>query len=152
MLSAFLKKLLFARQFFIIDGKIEVLGEKQVMLPARLFSRLSLLDKKGSEKIIRSVFMEEAKSYAKKLGTGEEGILKNISDIFETFGIGRLEIIDLDNKNKKAVVRVSGFPEQVEGFIVSAAVSGVFSFLFEKEVYAKSSAKAKKDYLELIVK
>ena len=52
MLSSFLKKLLFARQFFMIDGKIEILGKKQVLLPA---SVLKELDNNPSPSLSKSV-------------------------------------------------------------------------------------------------
>jgi len=36
MMSAFLKKLLFVRQFSIEDGKIEMLGKREIMLPSNI--------------------------------------------------------------------------------------------------------------------
>ncbi|MBW2970954.1 hypothetical protein KY320_02210 [Candidatus Woesearchaeota archaeon] len=133
MLSSFLKKLLFARQFYMVDGKIEVLGKRQVMLPSNV---LAVLGQNGLRTdIIKSVVLSDFQQYAQMVGSSEEGMFKNIHNIFETFGLGRLEIADLDNANKRCVVRVHDSPFE-KANLTPVVLSGMFSFLFKKDVNA----------------
>ena len=145
MLSSFLKKLLFARQFFMIDGKIEVLGKKQVMLPSDVMSALDNLNTKEAYANVKNAVKKDVEDYAKKLGSSEEGILKNIDDIFGTFGLGKLEMVNLNFKKKACILRLHNSPlKQMSGktsefHIIGAILSGVFSFLFKKDVDAKQT-------------
>jgi len=161
MLSSFLKKLLFARQFFMVDGRIEILGKKQVMLPSNVIAVIENMHQEVAYNYIKNAIRKDIEDYAKKLGSSEEGILKNIGDIFGTFGLGRLEIVDLDNKKKSSIIRVHNSPliEAKNGKTIApkmtpAIISGVFSFLFNKEVEAKQTNPSTKgfDYYEYVVK
>lgn len=160
MLSSFLKKLLFARQFFMIDGKIEVLGKKQVMLPSEVMSALDTLQSKEAYDDVKNAVKKDVEDYAKKLGSSEEGILKNIDDIFGTFGLGKLEMIDINFKKKTCILRLHSSPlKQTNGKnsefnIIGATLSGVFSFLFRKDVEAKRTNPIAKgsDYYEYAVR
>jgi len=154
MLSTFLKKLLFVRQFFIIDGKIEVLGKRQVMLPKEVLSEVESSSTKLDYKKLKKIFMENIKDYAKKIGSGEEGMYKNMVDVFETFGLGRIEVLKSDNKKKTCVLRVHDCPILDGGNkskILTAALSGMFSFLFSKDVNAEQ-LKTKKEVCEFQIK
>ena len=144
MLSGFLKKLLFARQFMIDEGKIEVLGRRQIMLPFEIFSALQALDQKKGYITIKSSMKENMQYYAKRIGTTSMGMLKSSEEVFETFGLGKISIIKLDNSKKTAIVRlfnspVSGTCGKVSGGcgIQCASLAGLFSFLFSKDVDAE---------------
>ena len=160
MISPFLKRLLFARQFFMIDGKIEILGKKQVMLPSDVVSCLQNNDPKEVYTNIKSTISKDIEDYAKKLGSSGEGMLRNIEDIFGTFGLGKLEVVDLDYKSKKGVIRIHNPPlDDIKkinsGFQVTPAVlAGVFSFLFSKEINAQQAKQSIKGtgYHEYILK
>ncbi len=160
MLSPFLKKLLFARQFFIVDGKIEILGKKQVMLPSDFILELQRLEPELAYNTVKKVMMNDIKDYATKLGANGESMIKNIDDLFETFGLGKLEIINLDNKKKTCIVRVHNSPIMTNkkgesNFeITNSIIAGMFSFLFSKEVDTKQIKRAGRDfdYCEYIVK
>jgi len=154
MLSTFLKKLLFVRQFFIIDGKIEILGKRQVMLPKEVVFELENGSAKLDYKKLKKIFMDNIKDYAKKIGSGEEGMYKNMVDIFETFGLGRIEVVKSDNKKKICLLRVHDCPILSSGnksMILKAAISGMFSFLFSKDVDAEQ-LKSKKSLCEFAIK
>ncbi len=156
MLSTFLKKLLFVRQFFMTDGKIEILGKRQVMLPKEVVSELERVSPKIEYKSLKKIFREGVKDYAKKIGSGEEGMFKNVTDIFETFGLGRMEVVKNDNKKKMCVIKVYDCP-LINGIgksqILTAAMSGMFSFLFNKDVDAKQlTSKQEFDYCEFVIK
>jgi hypothetical protein len=148
MLSSFLKKLLFARQFFMIDGKIEVLGKRQVMLPADVVEELQKSADKKSAKALKESMKKDMAEYAKKVGGSEEGMLNNIQYILETFGLGKIEIVDIDHKSSKCLIRVNN-PPMGDGLITSAVLGGTFSFLFGKDVDAqvKSHSKGYSDYV-----
>ena len=161
MLSSFLKKLLFARQFFMADGKIEILGKKQVMLPSDVIAAVEGIDHELVYNNVKNTVKKDIEDYAKKLGSSEEGILKNIGDIFGTFGLGRLEIVDLDNKKKICIIRVHNSPlmeiknsKSTSSTMTPAIISGVFSFLFDKEVDAKQTNPSVRgfDYYEYVIK
>ena len=72
-------------------------------------------------------------------------MLKNIGDIFETFGLGKLEILKLNYKNKTGIIRIhnSTLPQIVDGKndvqITPAILSGTFSFLLDRDVDAKQT-------------
>lgn len=148
MLSAFLKKLLFARQLFMTDGKIEILGKKQVMLPSDIIVALQSLDEKRYYSVVKDGIHANLTDYAKRIGATNEGMLKVTEEIFETFGLGKPEIIVLDQKKKSAVVRFHAPPiaeacaenKFKECILLPAALAGMFSFLFNKDVDCASVA------------
>lgn len=147
MLSSFIKKLMFARQFFMIDGKIEILGKRQVMLPSEIVYELQKTAKLDD---IKNLVKKNIEDYAKKLGAGEEGLLKNISDIFETYGLGKLEVMDLNNTEKKCIIRISNIPEG-DTALLAIILSGIFGYLFKKEVKAEKT-KSSAQFIEFVVK
>jgi len=160
MLSPFLKRLLFARQFFMIDGKIEILGKKQVMLPSDVMFALDALNNKEAYTNVKNVVKKDVEYYAKKLGSSEEGILKNIDDIFGMFGLGKLELVDINFKKKTCILRLHDPPlKQIDGRsaefqIIPAVLSGIFSFLFDKDIDLKQTNHAGKGsyYGEYVVR
>ena len=145
----------------MVDGKIEILGKKQVMLPSDVIAAVESLDHEVVYNNIKDTIKKDIEDYAKKLGSSEEGILKNVGDIFGTFGLGRLEIVDIDNKKKSCIIRVHNSPlmemKNVKlnpSKMTPAIISGVFSFLFSKEVDAKQTNPSVKgfDYYEYVIK
>jgi len=142
MLSAFLKKLLFARQLFMTDGRIEILGKNQIMLPSDIVVALQSLNEKGYYSLIKQGIHDNLSAYAKKVGATNEGMMKVTEDIFETFGMGKPEIVVLDQKKKSAVVRFKNPPvaeacaenKFKDCVLLPAALAGMFSFLFSKSV------------------
>lgn len=135
MLSPFIKKLMFARQFVMAEGRIEVLGRRQVMLPFELLSDLQSIDEGKTYSIVRNDIHSTMDAFAKKIGSSATGMFKNIEEIFECFGLGKPEIIVLDQNKKLAVVRFHDNPVQsCSVAVVPGALAGMFSFLFGKQV------------------
>ncbi|MDD5086720.1 MAG: hypothetical protein PHV16_03115, partial [Candidatus Nanoarchaeia archaeon] len=90
----------------------------------------------------------------KKIGSGEEGIYRSIVDVFETLGLGRIEVVKSDNKKKTCVLRIHDCPvldSANKSRILNAALSGMFSFLFSKDVNAEQ-LKSKKSLCEFSIK
>ena len=147
MLSAFLKRLLFTRQFFIINGKVEVLNTQLIMLKPEFLIDLQNLDEKKSYDIIKKNANDSIKIFAKKLGASGEGILKNIQDVYETFGLGGMQIIDIDQSKKRAIIRIKDSP-MANSYLeigkkksmkptcsfISAFLAGTFSLLFNTNI------------------
>ena len=158
MISPFLKKLLFARQFSMEDGKIEILGKKQILLPGDVIYEMEKLIPKTVYKSVKDTVKKDIEDYARKLGSAGEGMLKILGEIFETFGLGEIEIIDMDDRKKRCIIRIHNstlisMGSGKDGAIITPAIlSGMFSFLFKKDVDAKKSNKSiGMDYLEYVI-
>lgn len=144
MISPFLKKLLFARQFSMIDGKIDILGKNQVLLPADTIFELGKINPNAAYKSIKNTMHKDMVDYARKLGSTDEGMLKVVSELFESLGLGSMEILDIDNKKRRCLIRVHNptFLSNAddEGAVITPAIlSGMFSFFFNRDVDAKKS-------------
>ncbi len=123
----------------MVDGKIEVLGKKQIMLPSDVFATLEQSSPNQYSLVLKNAVKRDISEYAKKLGSSGEGVLKNIDDIFGTFGLGKLELVTVDFKKKTCILRLHDpwlkhTSEKSEFLITPAILSGVFSFLFSKDV------------------
>jgi predicted hydrocarbon binding protein len=166
MLSEFIKRLLFARQFFIINGKIEILGDREIMMPPDFILELQDMDEAKVFAMIKKHTMEHLKILTKKVGASGEGLFKSVQDFHETFGYGEIQIVDLDNKLKRAIVRVKDSPLSAAYLkkynkksskpvckSIEATLSGAFTFLFEKDVEAKekSCVGQGKDFCEFVI-
>lgn len=159
MISSFLKKLLFARQFAMTDGNIVMLGQKQIMLPNDVIFEIERINPQIVYQTIKKVMRKDIELYAKKLGSGEEGMLKSVDNIFETSGLGKLEIFNIDYKKKKSIVRVHhppvfdmGESSKIGSKIIPAVLSGTFSFLFRKDVDVSQVPYRGNDYYEYEIK
>lgn len=180
-LSAFLQKLLFVNQFSISGGKIEMLGNRYIMLNASDILVLQKIDEtiaynlgKNMAKKQFSSMVEHAKVYqgikneslkniaelSKKIEKSEEGKMKVLEEIFDIYGLGRLQIVDLDNKNCKVSLKIDNSTISQEylkdknnvksksGVCVLTAgiLAGIFTFLFKKKVEClEESCQAKGD-------
>ena len=127
VMSPLIKKLMFVRQFDIDEGKIEMLGDREIMISASVLLELQEQDqsklyeaaKTSSFKNIKGV-IEHSKVYGgvkevmsrefaqlgKKIGNSEEGTIRVLQEVFNVYGLGNMAIPNMDNKNKKAVVTV----------------------------------------------
>jgi len=124
-LSPILKKLMFVRQFEIDQGKVKVLGDREIMLHASAILELQNLDetklydiakKSGKANLsgavehakvygkMKDVFISEIAQLGKKIGESDEGMLKTLQELFNIYGLGEMVIEDLDNKNKSAII------------------------------------------------
>lgn len=165
MLSPLVQKLLFVKQFGIADGKVEVLGNRFVMLEASSLLALQEIDKtkmynvakesasKGLKGLVehaqvyKKMKEESLKSIAelsKKVGMTSEGQIKVLQDLFELFGLGKLEIVNLDNVNKKVTLHVknsalveaqkeAGKKKEKSCTLTAGVLAGIFSYVFGKK-------------------
>ncbi|MCU0642204.1 MAG: 4-vinyl reductase [archaeon] len=126
-LSPILKKLLFVRQFSIDNGKIDLLGGREIMLNASAILELQDIDetklydlgkKSGFKSIsgavehakvykkMKDVFIDEIADLSKKIGQTDEGTIRMLQDIFNVYGLGEMSIQKIDNRGKEALVAV----------------------------------------------
>ncbi len=142
MLSPFLKKLLFARQFFAINGKLEILGERNVILEPELFLMLNKdaydFGKKSAE-----VFF---KKYQKKVDLKQNNYA-NLMNLLEILGLGAVKIMKAGEGFATISVKDSIIAEQylkkkgksktsVCDFI-AGFLAGTFSFISNSETNAQ---------------
>ena len=163
MLSNFIKKLLFARQFYMNDGNIEVMKIKQVMLSSAVIHELnSPMVYNAVKENIRKEFHEIANNF----GSERTDLLKSVEDIFEVYGLGKLEISKIDENGKSASLNL--FNSSIAHahnsknlnsdapvcFLTSAVIAGIFSFLFDDDVNCTEKRCFGKgdEYCEFVVK
>ena len=149
MLSPFLKKLIFVRQFFITDGAIEILGEKQIMLP---FDAVSHLQNDKTFAVMSTEMRKAMEYYAKKIGSDSGGMIKTVQDIYETMGLGKMQIIKLDNSKKEIIIRLMN-AGVINPTLVSGVLCGLFSFVFNKDLTEKNIVvKKSAGYVDISIK
>jgi predicted hydrocarbon binding protein len=166
MLSPFLQKLLFVNQFGINEGVINILGDRYIMLNAHSVLTLQEIDKtkiynaaKKSSKSDISGIVEHAEVYknlksqelqniaqlSKKIGKNDDGIIKTLEMIFGVYGLGKLEIIDIDNAKKKAILNLKDSTIALTHLnkaksktpvcvLTAGILAGIFSYIFQKDV------------------
>jgi len=155
VLSSLLQKLLFVNQFSIKDGKIEILGKRYIMLDADDLVVLQDIDKtkmykavKDSTKSSMQSLVDHVQVYkgikyqslkniaelSKKIGKTDEGVIKTLQSLFEIYGLGKLLILDLDNKNKRAFLRIEKRTRIPVCTLTAGILAGIFSYIFNKDV------------------
>ena len=131
------------------DGKIEVLGEKQVMLP---FSAMMSLQSASSFDSVSKEIKTTMISYGKKMGSSAGGMVKSVQDIYETMGLGKMEIIKLEADKKETVLRIQNI-SFTDTTLVEGVLCGLFSFLFNKDLTRKNITVTKKGtYMDVTIK
>lgn len=157
---------MFINQFGISEGKIEVLGNRFVMLYASDLLYLQEIDEskmyafiKGSSKKDLSELVNHAKVYkglknesvkniaslSQKIGKSDEGVVRTLQELFELYGLGKMRITNLDNKNKKASIEIldsaiafaklkSGKSKKPVCTVTAGILAGIFSFIFKADV------------------
>jgi len=127
VLSPILKKLLFVRQFDIDNGKITLLGDREIMLSASAILELQAIDesklyaaaKKSAFRDIsgivehakvydkmKSVFISDIARLGAKIGETDVGVLKTLQDLFNVYGLGEMSIADINNTKKQALINI----------------------------------------------
>ncbi len=149
MLSPFLKKLLFVRQFFMTDGKIEILGETQILLP---IEALSMIDNPKVFAAMSKQMKSSMQNYAKKIGTSPDGMIKSVQEIYETMGLGKMQVIKLDQEKKSCTLRIKSVKTKNTN-VIAGIIGGLFSFLFKKNLTQKDvNVRKKSGFLEVSLK
>ncbi len=151
LLSPFLKKLMFAQQFAMADGTIRVLGQKHVMLPVHVLAGLQEMDKHRCYAIVKNGIKATLEDCEQRIGPSSQGSLSISMQIIETLGIGRPQVVTLNNTAKSAIVRVLGADKTNDDAIVPAVLAAMFSVVFKKDVEC-SLVRREASYAEYTVK
>ncbi|MFW6449594.1 MAG: hypothetical protein ACOCZ6_00950 [Nanoarchaeota archaeon] len=117
MLSSFLRRLIFAREFFMINGKIELLGIKGVMLPKEILPVIN--NKKGYQKC-KDAIIAHMHNFSGRHDAKQHNMMQIAKGIYESFGLGELKV----NDNK---AEIEGELEGIE-YIAAGVLSGLISF------------------------
>lgn len=168
MLSPFLQKLLFVNQFGIDKGKINLLGDKLIMLHASAILELQDIDESKLYEIAKKsslnnlvAFVEHAKVYGKiksviikeliqlgqKIGQTDEGTIKTLEGLFNINGLGKMNIANLDNEKKEALINILESTIALEWqdknkkesknavcTLTAGVLAGIFSYIFGSDV------------------
>ncbi len=123
MISPFLQKLMFVRQFGIDKGKVDILGNNYVMLDALALFEIQKIDQRKLYEVlkdssfknisqaveyadvyknVKDVFLDSIAKLGAKIGKTDQGTLTTLQELFNVYGLGNLEIVKLDNENKAA--------------------------------------------------
>jgi predicted hydrocarbon binding protein len=150
MVSNFLKKLMFARQFVMDEGKIEVLGCDNVMLSSQFFLELQQLDSARIYEFAKDSTDNLMKSYFKKIGSDQTRSNETVEGIFNNFGLGEMEVVEV--RDEKSVINVhnstiaeeskksNGLSNECVCNLTSGVLAGMFSFLLKRNVEAREVA------------
>ena len=139
MLSAFFKKLMFARQLSMTEGRVNILGKPQIILPINVLPCMCESPQKTYEQI-KGTIKKDIKHYAQTIGSDERNILNNVKDIYEIFGLGKLVVFDVNGKTKTCRVRVVESPyhehkhSSPAAAITPGILAGMFSYVFAKDI------------------
>ena len=108
------------------------------MLPSTLLAELQTINPEKTYTIVKKHINSVMKTYAKKMGSTDSGLLKSSQDIFETFGLGQFKILKLDNSKKIVNIAIKNSSISNNSSILEASLDGMFSFLFKSNVNIES--------------
>jgi predicted hydrocarbon binding protein len=146
MLSEFLKRLMFGRQFSMDEGKIKIMGSRHLMFPSRVMAAFGQMDRKGTYLAAKEGIIEELNKSPSIIGIKNLHPEYSIVNFFDIMGIGSLSIVDLDTEGKKAVVRVYDREfsyTEADKFcdsFTAGVIAGIFSYIMSDSVDCKETA------------
>lgn len=158
---------MFARQFSIADGKIEIIKLRNMMISPEFILELQKKDSKRVYELSKKSIEEELKHFKSKISIGGPASLNRVEEIYEVLGYGKFKVVDLDTKKKRSVVNIYNSPiaesykknnkkksKKTQCDFIAGKISGVFSFIFNKKVEAKEVKCLAKgdDFCQFVVK
>ena len=147
MISEFLKRLMFARQFNIDNGKVDILGCDHVMLASEFFYSVEELDKMKVYEIAKGSTEKLVDRYFQKIGSDQTRSNDTVEGIFNNFGLGRLQV--LEARSDRIVVQIPnstiaehyrktrGFAHSCQCSVTAGVLAGFFSYLRKKDMNAQ---------------
>lgn len=166
MLSPLLKKLIFARQFSVDNGEIQIIQLRNMLISPDLILQLQEADSPRLYTISKKVMKKDLDFLRGKISLEGQGNIQRLEELYELFGFGDIKVIDLDRKKKRGVVNIHNSPiarsyllsrkaskEPTCNFI-AGKIAGMFCFIFKKDVDAKEIKCLSKgdDFCQFIVK
>ncbi len=156
-----LTKLMMSRQLVFEEGEIKMLGQNVSIMPVTLFvemfKQLKKAEPKKYGKIIYSIAEEVGYGWSKRLknkyGMKTDELIKWDFNTLALAGLGKGELVNMDSKGKKAVIRVYNSTiaklmapsKEVVDFLISGYIGGSAKIIFssEKMMCQERACKAK---------
>ncbi|MGM5487737.1 MAG: hypothetical protein ACQESG_02195 [Nanobdellota archaeon] len=159
MLGTFFKKLLFTRQFFYGDGTFELLGGAYSPLPLEFLLALEASDPEMLYGRLKEHVERSVQRSVHQLRMRFPELSEILPQLFEVYGLGKLELVDLDVEARHAIVRIHDSPlpplkSNATCSIMCGVLSGFFSGLFQDSVDASVNKCVLKgdEYCEFLLK
>ena len=112
MLSPFLKKLLFARQFFNMNGKFEILGKRNLMLDPYFIVEIQSAGKKDNYDFAKKTAINAMQHYNKALALKSEPGHHNLISLIEIFGFGDTNFLKIEKNSAVVNIKNSVIAEE----------------------------------------
>ncbi|UCD03579.1 MAG: hypothetical protein JSW73_03505 [Candidatus Woesearchaeota archaeon] len=107
MLSPLLKKLIFARQFSVENGEIQLIQLRNMLISPDLILKLQEVDATRLYKVSKKVMKRDLDFLRGKISLEGQGNIQRLEELYELFGFGNIKIVDLDRKKKRGVVNIN---------------------------------------------
>ncbi len=124
MLSSFLRRLLFAREFSIMEGKVELMGTEAVMFPK---SALIEINNKAGYNIYKNSFLETLKEFSSHKNIKSNDMFNIARGLYESFGLGKIKTISENHVELEFCIENAYF-------ISAGAMAGIFSYINCKNI------------------
>ncbi|MEM5852754.1 MAG: 4-vinyl reductase [Candidatus Aenigmatarchaeota archaeon] len=153
MLSSFISRLLLIRQFSILNGEFKILEKNFYFQPIKSLAIFQEKLWKKSRRVGLELIYETSKEGfvdfirdIKRFAESREKFFNVLLNLVTHFGFGNLEIIEVNEKEKKAVVEVKNNPFAKEyvkifgaqkkcvDYMLAGIIAAYFSEFFEKNV------------------
>ncbi len=143
MISGFIKKLLYTNQFQVFKGKTSILETPYTILPLEALVLLEKREPKLCYSLMKKAAFEHAGILMKKTGFKGKQAFSLLMESFDVFGIGELQVIELDEKQCKGRVKLldSAYLKEAAKLkiaakhsVTSGTLAGFFSYYLSHNV------------------
>lgn len=152
MLSAFISKLLLARQLALTEREFKILERNFYLQPMKQFSLLQKnFEKKFGKKILKEIYNSSKQSFyeickdMRKFSASEKAFFDAILNLINHFGFGEIEIVEMNEKEFRVIIQMKsnfakeyikefGKQKSCVDYLLSGILAGFFSEYFNKDV------------------
>jgi predicted hydrocarbon binding protein len=147
MLSDFLKRLMFGRQFSMDEGKIRIIGCRYVMFSVHVLTKIHKMDPDGLYLAVKDGIIEELNKSPGIIGIKNIHPTVSIVHFYDTLGIGTMNVINFDIEKKEAIVRIyeREFKElyhdnnKICNSFIAGIIAGIFSYVMSDSLDCKET-------------
>jgi hypothetical protein len=144
MFSGTVKKLLFAREFLMLDGSIRVLGQKMVLFTAESLLDLENIDPEKVYRIFKARTKQEFSKLRERINMQGSDAKNLMEELFEVYGLGSMQIANMDKNKCLVYIRHSSLArawreknrksKKPVCHVVRGVLAGMFSYYFNNDV------------------
>lgn len=111
-----------------------MLGAEKVMIPMELVMEFQKNNLEKCFQRLKRTTYEHMKKISKTLGTNSIGLVKVLPEIFETYGIGVLNIIEINEEKANMIVKNPIKIDDIKKDVfMSALFEGMFAYIYEED-------------------